>query len=187
MAGPICARIRGIPVALSPQIRFRTPPDARSVRAELRRGAVRAPPGTRPPRAPAGPRARHLRIRNRPVLPRLRRPQRGGRLPVLSRRRRLQPLPPGPGRYRRLARRVPHLLYALPGRDLPGHADHDLRVPDDDLPAHRHDVANASMYDGSTAVPEAAMMAVRATGRNGILAARSVHPEYREVLRTYAR
>jgi len=49
------------------------------------------------------------------------------------------------------------------------------------------DVANASMYDGSTAVPEAAMMAVRATGRNGILAARSVHPEYREVLRTYAR
>ena len=28
------------------------------------------------------------------------------------------------------------------------------------------DVANASMYDGSTAVPEAAMMAMRATGRS---------------------
>ena len=49
------------------------------------------------------------------------------------------------------------------------------------------DVANASMYDASTAVPEAAMMAIRATGRPRVLAARSVHPEYREVLHTYAR
>ena len=49
------------------------------------------------------------------------------------------------------------------------------------------DVANASMYDGSTAVPEAAMMAARITGRHGILVARSVHPEYREVLSTYTR
>src|SRR6266853_961328 len=49
------------------------------------------------------------------------------------------------------------------------------------------DVANASMYDASTAVPEAAMMAVRITGRQKILVAKSVHPEYREVQRTYAR
>ncbi len=49
------------------------------------------------------------------------------------------------------------------------------------------EVANASMYDGSTAVPEAAMMAARITGRDGVLIARSVHPEYREVLLTYAR
>ena len=49
------------------------------------------------------------------------------------------------------------------------------------------DVANASMYDGSTAVPEAAMMAVRATGKGRVLIAKTVHPEYREVLRTYAR
>ena len=41
------------------------------------------------------------------------------------------------------------------------------------------------MYDASTAVPEAAMMAIRATGRSHILTARSVHPEYREVLQTY--
>ncbi len=49
------------------------------------------------------------------------------------------------------------------------------------------DVANASMYDGSTAVPEAAMMAVRVTGRSKILISRVVHPEYREVMQTYAR
>src|SRR6202011_1875310 len=49
------------------------------------------------------------------------------------------------------------------------------------------DVANASMYDGSTAGPEAAMMAVRATGKGRVLVAKSVHPEYREVLRTYAK
>src|ERR1041385_8085446 len=49
------------------------------------------------------------------------------------------------------------------------------------------EVANASMYDGSTAVPEAAMMAVRATGKGRVLIARSVHPEYREVLATYAK
>src|SRR5438093_683501 len=49
------------------------------------------------------------------------------------------------------------------------------------------DVANASMYDGSTAVPEAAMMAVRATGKGRVLVAKSVHPEYREVLGTYAK
>ncbi len=49
------------------------------------------------------------------------------------------------------------------------------------------DVANASMYDGSTAVPEAAMMAARLTGRSGVAVARSLHPEYRDVLRTFAR
>jgi glycine dehydrogenase subunit 1 len=49
------------------------------------------------------------------------------------------------------------------------------------------DMANASMYDGSTAVPEAAMMAVRLTGKGRVLAAKSLHPEYREVLRTFAR
>ena len=49
------------------------------------------------------------------------------------------------------------------------------------------EVANASMYDGSTALPEAAIMAVRINGRRRVLVTRSVHPEYREVLRTYAR
>jgi len=47
------------------------------------------------------------------------------------------------------------------------------------------DVANASMYDGSSAVPEAAMMAARVTKRDRILVSRAVHPEYREVLASY--
>jgi glycine dehydrogenase subunit 1 len=49
------------------------------------------------------------------------------------------------------------------------------------------DVANASLYDASTATPEAAFMALRVTGRNEILVAGSLHPEYAEVLRTYGR
>src|SRR5262244_3765805 len=48
------------------------------------------------------------------------------------------------------------------------------------------EVANASMYDGSTAAAEAVLMAVRLTGRRSVAVARSVHPEYREVLSTYA-
>src|ERR1700734_899475 len=49
------------------------------------------------------------------------------------------------------------------------------------------DVANASMYDGSTGAAESVMMAVRVTGRHKAVVASSVHPEYREVLATYAR
>ncbi len=46
-------------------------------------------------------------------------------------------------------------------------------------------VANASMYDGSTAMAEAYVMAQRVTRRDKIVVAKSVHPEYREVARTY--
>jgi glycine dehydrogenase subunit 1 len=49
------------------------------------------------------------------------------------------------------------------------------------------EVANASMYDGSTALTEAVLMAERLTSRHRVLVARSVHPEYRQVLATYAR
>ncbi len=47
------------------------------------------------------------------------------------------------------------------------------------------EVANASMYDGSTALPEAVMMAIRLTRRSRVLLAHSVHPEYRQVFDTY--
>ncbi len=49
------------------------------------------------------------------------------------------------------------------------------------------DVANASMYDGSTGAAEAVLMAMRVTGRHKAVVAMSVHPEYREVLHTYLR
>ena len=48
------------------------------------------------------------------------------------------------------------------------------------------DVANASMYDGATAVAEAALLAVAHTGRSRILAASTLHPDTLAVLRTYA-
>jgi glycine dehydrogenase subunit 1 len=48
------------------------------------------------------------------------------------------------------------------------------------------EVANASLYDGATAVAEAAMMAVVETGRQEVLVAGYIHPEYLEVLRCYA-
>src|SRR5882762_9703184 len=48
------------------------------------------------------------------------------------------------------------------------------------------DVANASMYDGATAVAEAAMMAHIHTGRNEVVVAGYLHPEYMEVLRAFS-
>ncbi|HEY6119356.1 MAG TPA: aminomethyl-transferring glycine dehydrogenase subunit GcvPA [Pyrinomonadaceae bacterium] len=47
------------------------------------------------------------------------------------------------------------------------------------------EVANASMYDGSTALAEAVLMAERVTGKSKVIAARSVHPQYLEVVETY--
>jgi glycine cleavage system P protein (glycine dehydrogenase) subunit 1 len=48
------------------------------------------------------------------------------------------------------------------------------------------DVANASMYDGATALAEAAMMAHIHTGRNEVLVVGYLHPEYMEVLRSFS-
>ena len=46
------------------------------------------------------------------------------------------------------------------------------------------EIANASMYDGSTGAAESVLMACRVTNKLGAVVARTVHPEYREVLRT---
>jgi len=47
------------------------------------------------------------------------------------------------------------------------------------------EVANASMYDGSTATAEAVLMAKRLTKRNRIVLSSGLHPHYRDVVRTY--
>jgi glycine dehydrogenase subunit 1 len=47
------------------------------------------------------------------------------------------------------------------------------------------EVANASMYDGSTSMAEAFLMAQRVTRREKVLVAETVHPEYMEVAKTY--
>src|SRR3989442_1339264 len=49
------------------------------------------------------------------------------------------------------------------------------------------DVANASLYDGSTGLAEAVLMAQRISKKHKFLIARTVHPEYRAVVDTYAK
>lgn len=49
------------------------------------------------------------------------------------------------------------------------------------------EMAVTSLYDGATALAEAAMMACAITGREELLLSRTVHPHWREVLATYAR
>ncbi|HEV8202732.1 MAG TPA: aminomethyl-transferring glycine dehydrogenase subunit GcvPA [Pyrinomonadaceae bacterium] len=47
------------------------------------------------------------------------------------------------------------------------------------------EVANASMYDGSTGLAEAVLMAERVTKRSKVVASTATHPQYLEVVRTY--
>ncbi len=47
------------------------------------------------------------------------------------------------------------------------------------------DISNASMYDGASALAEAAIMAVNVTGRRKVVLPRSIHPDSRAVVKTY--
>ncbi len=49
------------------------------------------------------------------------------------------------------------------------------------------EIANASMYDGASALAEAILMANRINDREEVLVSRAVHPEYRQVVDTYLR
>lgn len=49
------------------------------------------------------------------------------------------------------------------------------------------DIANASMYDGASALAEAMLLACQSQKRQEVLVAKSVHPESREILKTYAK
>jgi glycine dehydrogenase subunit 1 len=49
------------------------------------------------------------------------------------------------------------------------------------------EVANASLYDGSTGLAEAVLMANRVTRRDGFIIADTIHPQYREVVSSYTK
>ena len=85
-----------------------------------------------------------------------------------------------------LARRVSHRLHALSSRNLARHVASHLRVSDHDLRTHGHGSRQRFHVRRFDRRGRGVMMAVRLTGRRSVVVARNLHPEYREVLATYA-
>ena len=110
-----------------------------------------------------------------------------GRRAVLPRLRRLPAPRPGERRSYHPARRVPDQLHALPARDRAGHAADAVRVPDAGRAAYGCEVANASMYDGSTAMWEAMLMAHRDHPAEEGDHLVGLHPHYVSVAKTMAK
>ncbi len=54
-----------------------------------------------------------------------------------------------------------------------------------DLQPDRHDICNASVYDGASACAEAILMAARITKRDKVLVSDAINPQYKEVIETY--
>ena len=122
-----------------PHTERETQRDARCDRRRAHGGPVRRRPGRRALSGPQASAARRRRSkscaemqalagRNFGVDPSL----------VLSRRRHLSSLPARDRRLRAAPRRVLHLLHAVPAGGEPGHAAGPVRIPEHDLPAHRH-------------------------------------------------
>ncbi len=95
---------------------------------------------------------------------------------------------------------VPSVVWALAGRGefLTAYTPYQAELMQGELQAGYEyqsmlcaltgmDVANASMYDGASATAEAAVMAKDLTKRRQVVVSSAVHPEYRQVLRTYTR
>jgi glycine dehydrogenase subunit 1 len=100
---------------------------------------------------------------------------------------RLQAPHPGKRRPSDPARRVPDQLHALPAGDRPGHAAGLFEFQTQVARLYGCDVANASMYDGSTACWEAITMARRITRRGKAVISSGLHPHYVSVAKTMAR
>ena len=82
---------------------------------------------------------------------------------------------------------VLYSLYALSARNKPGTLQAIFEYQTMICSLTGMDVANASMYDGASALAEVASMACQTTGRHEILVAASAHPESRQVLSSYSR
>jgi glycine dehydrogenase subunit 1 len=110
-----------------------------------------------------------------------------GSVAVLLRRRRLSPSCAGAVDHLIQRSRVPDQLHALPAGIAQGTLQYLFEFQTQVALLTGMEVANASMYDGSTACAEAVMMAHRVTRRGKAVLSGGLHPHYAEVTRDLAR